>query len=289
MLRAISGICIAGAAVCCRGLYGEWKPRMEAEGFYQDMRELAFSSEEQSGNGTGEEAGEDRETKFGRGAPDWGRLKAWNPDICGWIYCPGTVIDYPVVQGADNEWYLNRTADNKKSVVGSIFLESNNRADFGDDVSVIYGHHIRGGRMFTPISGYKEQAYYEEHPEMYLYTPEANYRVELFAGEILSGSTGSFPLQFRNEAERREWLEKIMAGGAFWGAVVPATEERILALCTCTYEYQDARYAVYGVLKKLEIDEDEERRIQNEKNSEHHSTGAESYDDVSHTGNGSAG
>lgn len=283
LLRVFCAICAAGAAVCGWGFYREWKPRIEAENFYQEMRSLAFSTAWQSDDRSGESGVPER------GKPDWDALRAWNPDICGWIYCPGTDIDYPVVQGADNDWYLNRTVDNKKSIVGSIFLESANSVDFQDDVSVIYGHHIRGGRMFTPISGYKEQAYYEEHPEMYLYTPKGDYRVELFAGEILSGSTGRFPLQFRDEAERREWLEKITAGGAFLGAVPPVAEERILALCTCTYEYQDARYTVYGILKKLEIDEDEERRTQDEKNSENHSAGAEPSDDVSRTGDHGVG
>lgn len=288
MLRILCGICAAGAAACGWGFYREWKPRTEAESFYQEMRSLAYSPDWQSRDRTGKSENSLHGVPD-RGAPDWEALRAFNPDICGWIYCPGTAIDYPVVQGTDNDWYLNRTVDNRKSVVGSIFLESTNSVDFQDDVSVIYGHHIRGGRMFTPISGYKEQAYYEEHPEMYLYTPGGDYRVELFAGEILSGSTGSFPLQFQDKDKRREWMEKITAGGAFSGAVPPAAEERILALCTCTYEYQDARYTVYGILKKLEIDEDEERRTQDEKNSENHSTGAELSVDVSRTGNHGAG
>lgn len=253
------------------------------------MRVLAFAENRESGGIFDKSTGIGHGMKPDRRAPDWESLNAWNADICGWIYCPGTAIDYPVVQGADNEWYLNRTADGKKSIIGSIFLESENHADFSDDVSVLYGHHIRGGRMFTPISGYKEQAYYEAYPEMYLYTPKADYRVVLFASEILSGNSGSFPLKFQDETEREQWINKIMAGSTFRGAVFPANKERILALCTCTYEYQDARYAVYGILKKLEIDEDEERRTQDEKNSENHSADAEFFDDVSHTGNGGTG
>lgn len=276
LLYALCVLCVAGAAASGWGLYRELKPRIEAERFYAEVREQAFDrAGENGGDGTGGRTQEGTGEEPERGRPDFAALQAENPDICGWIYCPGTAIDYPVVQGKDNDWYLNHTTDQKKSVIGSIFLESRNMRDFSDDVSVLYGHHIRGGRMFTPISSYKEQRYYEEHPRMYLYTPEADYCVELFAGEILDGSTGSFPLQFQTEAERKDWIEPLLEHGAFRGAELPESEERILALCTCTYEYQDARYTVYGRLTEIGIEKDEERSIhdvEEEGNAKDHST-----------------
>lgn len=263
LLYALCVVCTLGVATCGWRIYRELKPRSEAERFYVKVREQAFPRLRENSGDIAKMSGEMRETNKvpERGRLDFDALRAVNPDICGWIYCPGTVIDYPVVQGKDNDWYLNHTIDQEKSVVGSIFLESRNRSDFSDDVSVIYGHHIRGGRMFTPISGYKEQSYYEEHPRMYLYTPEADYCVEIFAGEILDGSTGSFPLQFKDEAERRDWIGRLMGRSTFRGAELPGSEEKILALCTCTYEYQDARYAVYGRLTEIGIEEKEERSI----------------------------
>lgn len=252
LLYALCLLCAMGAVASGWGMYKELRPRAEAEHFYAEVRRQAFPQTESGGEtvnvGETEEAAVQESE---RGRPDFDALKAWNPDICGWIYSPGTVIDYPVVQGEDNDWYLNHTVDQKQSVIGSIFLESRNQMDFSDDVSVLYGHHIRGGRMFTPISGYKKQSYYDEHPVMYLYTPEADYRVELFAGEILDGATGSFPLQFQDGTEREKWLDRLCSRGAFQGAELPGEDEKILALCTCTYEYQDARYTVYGRLKKL--------------------------------------
>lgn len=281
ILRAIGILCAAGAAVSIWELCSEVRPRVEAEGFYAKMREQVFPAGAQTGPKEGA-----AKSRPDRGAPDWKVLEAWNPDICGWIYSPGTAIDYPIVQGADNDWYLNHTVDQKKSMIGSIFLDSRNQADFSDDVSVIYGHHIRGGRMFTPISGYKDQRYYEEHPVMYLYTPEADYRIELFADEILDGGTGSFPFRFVDEKAREDWLEQLQADGAFRKAPKPAPEERILALCTCTYEYQDARYTVYGIMKKLEIEENEndEGRTQDERNSENNSVNAVLPDAASDSG-----
>ena len=255
LLFGLSFICVAGAAFCGWNFYQEIKPRVQAEQIYDQVREMAFREPESSAavEGDGETAA-DTDT---RKSPDFEALKQWNPDIAGWLWSPGTDIDYPVVQGEDNDYYLNHTADGVRSIIGSIFMESKNRKEFQDDVTVLYGHHIRGGRMFSSLSGYKGQNYYEEHPVLYLYTPDQNYRIELFAGQILDGQTGSFPLMFEGPAAREEWLKQLLASSSFKSPVTVEDGERILALCTCSYEYDDARYVVYGVLRNMEEEQNE--------------------------------
>lgn len=215
---------------------------MEAEADYERIRTAVFPNNTDDKKGIGEVSGE----------PDLEALTSWNPDIRGWIYGLGTTIDYPIVQGTDNEYYLNHTADRKKNVIGSIFMESQNHGDFSDDVTVLYGHHIQRGRMFSSLSGYKKQAYYDKHPFMVLDTPEGRYRVELFAGQIIEGNRGGFPLIFANKEEREVWLERVISSSTFQSEISPGEDERILALCTCSYESQDARYVVYGVLRDEE-------------------------------------
>lgn len=252
--KLLYGLCLlllAGAGFTGFQLYKELKPRVLAEQLYEQVRNAALPEPEGSG-GEGNQSVTERE----RARPDFAVLKAWNPDIVGWIWGPGTDIDYPVVQGADNEYYLNRTADGVSSVIGSIFMESKNQSDFSDDLTVLYGHHIRGGRMFSSLSGFKKQVYYEEHPYMILYTPAQDYRIELFAGQVLNGQTGTFPLMFGEPAARKVWLEELLSASTFRSQVLLAEEERLIALCTCSYEYQDARYAVYGVLRDLEEEDD---------------------------------
>lgn len=250
LLYLLLGLCLSGAAACGIGFWQERKPYEEAEQLYTGIRESVFEtqSREHSGNESGY-----------RGAPDWEVLQAWNPDICAWIYSPGTDIDYPVVQGTDNDFYLNHTVNREKSVIGSIFLESRNDGEFRDDVSVLYGHHIRGGRMFSSLSGYKKPGYYEQHPLLYLYTPQENYQIRLFAGNVLDGADGQFPLTFAGDEERKQWLEDIQSVSTFQPAKeIKAdgdrlwTNRRILALCTCSYEYSNARYAVYGLMEIME-------------------------------------
>jgi len=250
--KLLYGLCLlflAGIGFTGFQLYKELKPRVLAEQLYEQVRNVALLEAEGSG-------GKANQSLTERGRPDFAVLKAWNPDIVGWIWSPGTDIDYPVVQGADNEYYLNRTADGVRSVIGSIFMESKNQRDFSDDLTVLYGHHIREGRMFSSLSGYKKQVYYEEHPCMILYTPEQDYRIELFAGQILDGQTGTFPLVFGDLAKRKEWLDEVLSSSTFRSQAPVAEGERLVALCTCSYEYQDARYVVYGVLRDLEEEND---------------------------------
>lgn len=253
--KLLYGLCLlllAGASFTGFQLYKELKPRFLAEQLYEQVRNEAFQESE----GSGGEADQSVTERAKPTKPDFAVLQAWNPDIVGWIRGPGTDIDYPVVQGADNEYYLNRTADGVKSVIGSIFMESKNQRDFSDDLTVLYGHHIREGRMFSSLSGYKKQVYYEEHPCMILYTPEQDYRVELFAGQVLNGQTGTFPLVFGELGARKVWLDELLSSSTFRSQVTVEDGERLLALCTCSYEYQEARYVVYGVLRDLEEEDD---------------------------------
>ena len=240
-----------GAMVCGLMFFRELAPRIEAEELYGEIRAQVFSGENSAGEGQGAD-----------GAvvcsPDWETLARLNPDICGWIYGPGTSIDYPVVQGADNDFYLSRTVDRKPSIVGAIFLESRNSRDFTDDVSVLYGHHIRGGRLFSSLSGYKDQSYYRKHPTLYLYLPGETFQIRLFAGKVMSGDRDHFPLSFKDHEERETWLDGLIASSTFQSGLRPSEEDRILVLCTCSYEYHNARYALFGIMTKLDTENMEE-------------------------------
>lgn len=243
LLKLLTLLCLLGAAVCITAIWRDKKPQLKAEAEYEKLRQVAFAE-----NGT-KSKGRSTQPSEQRAIPDFAALMIRNSDIKGWLYLPDTEINYPIVQGKNNEFYLNHTVDKKQSVVGSIFMEYKNNELFADDVTVLYGHHIKGGRMFSSLSEYKNQSYYEKHPKMYLYTPNSVYEVLLFAGQILDGQSSSFPIIFEEEKERGEWLEQLLAESTFQSDIRPETGQRILALCTCSYEYENARYVVYGVLR----------------------------------------
>ena len=182
---------------------------------------------------------------------DFEALRAINPDIVGWLYCEGTVIDYPVVQGEDNEWYLDHLFDGQQNSNGCIFLDSRNRADMSSAHSILYGHHMKSGSMFATLMNYKDPAYYEAHPRLLYLTPEQNYVIELFAGTVYSSQsdTEAWQLIFETVEELQTWLMARQAESTFAAELSPTAYDRIVSLSTCSYEFDDARYVLTGVLR----------------------------------------
>ena len=87
---------------------------------------------------------------------DFGALKMVNDDSAAWLYSPGTDIDYPVMKADDYSYYLSHLPDGTYNVNGTLFIDYNNAPDFTDQLTVIYGHHMRSGQMFGSLKGYKE-------------------------------------------------------------------------------------------------------------------------------------
>ena len=120
---------------------------------------------------------------------DFDELKKENKDIIGWIYCPDTPINYPVVKGKDNNQYLRTGLDGKYLFSGTIFCDYRSK-DIGTESNyIIYGHNLKNSTMFGTLVKYKEQEYYDAHPIMYFLTPESNYIIELFAGTVVKNNS----------------------------------------------------------------------------------------------------
>jgi sortase B len=179
---------------------------------------------------------------------DFGLLKTINKDAAAWLYCPDTVIDYPVMKADDYSYYLNHLPDGTANANGSLFIDYNCASDFSEPLTVVYGHHMKSGTMFGSLVGYKDQKYYEEHPFMYLYTEQGNYRIEIMYGCLIGA--GQWRERAFMYAENIEALLDYAAHNTTFESDVKYEEgDRIIALSTCSYEFNDARYVVIGILK----------------------------------------
>ncbi len=183
---------------------------------------------------------------------DFRALQAVNPQIVGWIYSPDTVINYPVVKGDDNEYYLHHLADGTWNSSGCPFMDVNNRTDLYDDNTVIYAHHMQNGTMFAGITWYADQSYYDAHPVMYLITKESIYRIEPFSGYTTTMDSSAYMLTFVTRHEYADWLREISAKSDFRTSMKLSTSDHIITLSTCAYSFQDARYVLHG--KAIEIE-----------------------------------
>ncbi len=117
---------------------------------------------------------------------DFGLLQAENPDVVGWIYCPDTEVNYPILQSEDNNYYLRRRSDGAYHIAGSVFANCRNAPGLSNENMILYGHNMSNGTMFALLPQYARQEFYDHHPVWYLLTPTANYKVELFAGFVTS-------------------------------------------------------------------------------------------------------
>lgn len=182
---------------------------------------------------------------------DFDALRQINEDVIGWIYCEDTQINYPVVQGVDNDYYLHYLIDGTYNASGSIFVDARCSGDFSDPYTIIYGHNMKNGSMFAGIKKFHSQKYYEEHPVMWLLTPERTYLLELVAGYTTDATSKAFVL-YDDWASMQEYLAHALKWTNFIAPVDPASVEHLVSLATCSYEHDTARFVLLGSLVPLD-------------------------------------
>ena len=88
---------------------------------------------------------------------DWEKLESINKDIVGWIKIDNTKINYPILNDDDNLKYLKHSYDGKYNSNGSIFTLNSN--PFNDNVTVMYGHNMKSGIMFSELGKYMNEEF----------------------------------------------------------------------------------------------------------------------------------
>lgn len=181
---------------------------------------------------------------------DLSALRSVNEDVLGWILIPETKVSYPVVQGEDDDYYLNHTWEKEPNAVGAIFLETANNPDLSDFHTIIYGHRMSDGSMLGSLKYYKEQEYAEEHPAIYLVDENGSHCYEIFAAYETPVTGNTYQLAFLDERECQEYLEDCLVQSVIDTGIVPTAKDQIMTLSTCTGRGYDARWVVQARLKK---------------------------------------
>jgi len=237
-------LCAAVLALSVYMLLSESLEYAEGEQVYEDLtKDFVAPPKATEENNT-----PDTESEYTWPTVDFDALSAVNPDIVAWIFCEDTTINYPVVQGTDNYYYLKRLFDRSYNSAGCLFVDSRNAPGFTDSNTVIYGHHMKNKSMFGALTAYKDQAYYDAHPRLLLLTPSGNYFVELFSGYVAKVSDKSWQLSFANVETFESWLQNTRDRSAFQSETTVSVEDRILTLSTCSYEFNNARFVLIGKL-----------------------------------------
>ena len=173
---------------------------------------------------------------------DYDSYMRFNSDTRGFISCEGTPINYPIMQGKDNEYYLNHLANNIVNLNGSIFIDY--KIDMGLEARncIIYGHNMRNDSMFGSLQNYAEESYWEEHPTMDIYVGYDHYKYHVFAAYSSEVGTDTFTIRFKDDKSFLRYIKASRGKSIYSPDVGEITaDDKIVTLVTCM-DSNDKRY-----------------------------------------------
>jgi len=177
-----------------------------------------------------------------------------NPDIYGWISVEGTTIDYPLVQGEDNDYYLNHAYTGEFLPNGSIFVDYRNYEEINRNFNtVMYGHNITSGAMFHDVEKFIKDATYEEYfynVTINIYTNDGIFIYEPFAVYKTRMDYNYFKTGFRTTDEFIAFCEEVKANSKHQKDMTFTDTDRIITMSTCTNIINSERYALHAKLIK---------------------------------------
>lgn len=195
---------------------------------------------------------------FGTGTSgnDFSQLQEINPDICAWLTLDGTAIDFPVVQGNDNEEYLNKDVYGNFATAGSVFLDYRCNNTFDPKYGLIYAHHMGKGKMFGDLDKYHDAEFFRENTTGKLITPNESYDIVTLA-VLTTNASDEVIYQPQDYAASADGLVQYVKENAenINDAALMAYEQApqdytVLSLTTCAYNYTNARTVVVSLLSK---------------------------------------
>ncbi len=176
-------------------------------------------------------------------------LNEISEDAIAWITVDGTRIDYPVMQGRDNNEYLNKNPFGRYSLSGSIFLDSRNKGDFSDEYSLLYGHHMEYGAMFGALDEFKNKEYFDSHRTGRLITVGGKtYEIRFFAAAMVLATD---PLVFDPaNAAPAGLLAMLRQSAMIYEQPETESGQKLIALSTCQSADTIDRMVLFGVMEE---------------------------------------
>ena len=165
---------------------------------------------------------------------DFAGLQQISPEIVGWIYVPGTQIDYPICLGSDNNYYLTHSFRRSQNALGEIFAPAETSDDLGDAHTILYGHNMRSGKMFGELSNYESSEFRDRYPYVYIYTPDQSYTCTVYAAYRTRYDSAVYTIGYETGTEVfREWINDTVEHAVYDCGIAPTGQEQIFTLSTC--------------------------------------------------------
>lgn len=188
--------------------------------------------------------------------PEYTLVHQKNQRLIGWVKIDDTIVDYPVMQTVNNEYYLDHNFNQEEDRNGCIFMDYQCDVIRGCDNIILYGHHMKSGKMFGTLNKYSKESYYEEHPIIQFDTiyEKGTYQVMyVFRSKVYSEEDVTFKYyQFINAASEKEFnsaMNEMAALSLYDTGVTASYGDQLLTLSTCDYQENKGRFVV--VAKKI--------------------------------------
>ena len=183
---------------------------------------------------------------------DFSKLISQNKDTVGFINIKNTIINYPVVRGSDNSYYLNHSFDNKKNSAGAIYMDYRNSINELSDNTIIYGHSRKDGTMFaslrnTLLSSWQEN---KDNYVIYFKTLKENMLFQIFSIYTIKEETYYLKTSFSTKEEKQKWIERMQNRNIASLNAEVNINDKFLTLSTCQNN-QGVRIVIHAKLIKM--------------------------------------
>ena len=181
---------------------------------------------------------------------DFNKLKEQNNETIAWLKVNNTNIEYPVVKGTNNSFYLNHSFDKSSNSAGWIFADYKNKFDNTDKNIVIYGHNMRDGSMFGSMKNILNSDWYEneENTNITLYTENEKCIYKVFSVYRIENEYYYIKTEFKNDNEFEGFIKNLKKRSIKDFNVDVSKEDNILTLSTCA---NNNKYRVVLHAKKV--------------------------------------
>lgn len=180
---------------------------------------------------------------------DFPVLKEKNSSVIAWIYIEALDISYPVMQASDNDYFLHRTVEGNYNFAGSIFMDCENKSDFSDGNTIIYGHNMSDGSMFGRLKEFNLNQAYLISPYIWIITEQGSYRYEVFSTQVVNVASDCYTLFEETDDIFLTFMERMRMNSNIETEIRDFQKtDRVVTLSTCAGDGEDSdRYVVQAV------------------------------------------
>lgn len=197
------------------------------------------------------------ETKYFKVLDEYKSLYHQNQNLIGWLKIADTIIDYPVMQTGDNDYYQNHNINLEEDRNGALFMDTACDVKLPSTNYIIYGHNMRSGKMFGSLDQYESEKFYKEHHQIEFDTiyEKGTYEVMyVFRSRVYQKDEVVFKyyqfIDANSEEEFNSYMSEMAAISLYDTGVTASYGDQLLTLSTCDYEEEDGRFVV--VAKRVE-------------------------------------